>query len=210
MSISRRVFVKLASVTAIAAATIAKPTLIAWAQGGVTSTDPLANYTQETFIHYINSIFQFHGFRTVEVTLERVEDTLPAKTSRAGGRESFVLHFRGGSAELPQNTYTVQHPALGTFLLFLVPKGADENGAQGYAATINRLAHAQKPAGPRKPLRKTLQNPSPETGSPGPPPSEPDTNSSEPAQRVTPPTAPKVQPRRRKTEPDGLLGLDIQ
>src|SRR5687767_13263150 len=143
MPISRRIFIKTASVAAIAAATIGKSSLAALAQGG--ATDPLSYYTQATFTQYINSIFRLHGSRIVEVTLEKVQDTLSAKESRAGGRESFVLHFRGGDVLLRQNTYTVEHPALGTFALFLVPSGADEHGAQSYVATINRLAYASKP-----------------------------------------------------------------
>ena len=66
--------------------------------------------------------------------LEKVEDTLHATVSRTGGRESFMLHFRGGDVQLPQDTYTVEHSALGNFRLFLVPSGADENGAQSYVA----------------------------------------------------------------------------
>jgi hypothetical protein len=51
-----------------------------------------------------------------------------------------VLVFRGGSVKLPQDTYTLEHPALGKFQLFLVPGETAENGAKGYVATINRLA----------------------------------------------------------------------
>jgi len=137
MSISRRLFIKTASVTAVAAATIGKSTLASFAQEP--DEDPLANYTQATFTQNINSIFVLHGPSTIEVTLVSVQDTLPSNVEPAPGRESFVLHFRGGSQQLPQNTYTMDHAALGTFQLFLVPSGPDENGAQGYAATINRV-----------------------------------------------------------------------
>lgn len=162
MSISRRKFIRVGTIAAIGAGISIRPSLTALAQdvvdkaGGSAVTDPLANYTQATFAQYVNSIFRLHGFATVDVTLVKVEGTLPAKVSRAGGRESFALFFRGGSIKLPQDTYTVEHAALGTFRLFLVPSDADENGAQGYVAIINRLAYATKPALPRT-QRKPLE-----------------------------------------------------
>src|SRR5207253_1927020 len=81
--------------------------------------------------------FRLHtGFSVVAVTLLKIDD-LPA----AKGGECFSLLFRGGGGPaLRQNTYSIAHPALGTFLLFLVPVGADSNGAQGYLATLNRLS----------------------------------------------------------------------
>lgn len=183
MSISRRKFIRVGTIAAIAAGISIRPSMIPLAQdvvdkaGGSTVTDPLANYTQSTFAQYVNSIFRLRGFTTVDVTLVKVEDTLPAKVSRAGGRESFALFFRGGSIKLPQDTYIVEHAALGTFRLFLVPSDADENGAQGYVAIINRLAYASKPALPRtqrKPLEtKKPINPSPGTKSPATQPQKP-------------------------------------
>ncbi len=199
MPISRRIFIKTASVAAIAAATVGKSTLAVLAQGG--ATDPLSYYTQATFTQYINSIFRLHGFRTVDVMLEKVQDTLPAKVSRAGGRESFVLHFRGGDVQLPQNTYTVEHPALGTFELFLVPSGADENGAQSYVATINRLAYASKPsAAPKAMPRKSAPESTPKTESSAPAKVTPETKTPGPAE--TPKPQVQVKPRRRKVDPD--------
>jgi hypothetical protein len=194
MPISRRIFIKTASVAAMAAVTLGKSSLISLAQGAIQSgADPLANYTQATFTQYINSIFRLRGFRTVDVTLEKVEDTLPAQVSRDGGRESFVLHFRGGSVELPQNTYTVEHAALGTFQLFLVPNGADQNGAQSYVATINRLAYATKTNAPKAmPHKATPKTPSAPTKV------TPDSKTPGAAEK------PKLQdqPRRRKVDPD--------
>jgi hypothetical protein len=191
MSISRRIFIQMASVAAIAAGTVSKPNVLALVQDPTKPVDPLALYTQSTFTQYINSIFRLHGLSAVEVTLEKVQDTLGTKESREGGRESFVLHFRGGRDELPQNTYTVDHPALGTFKLFLVPSGADKNGAQGYTATINRLSYSFKPtsfpkAAPRKPTPSTPESEAPET------------------------RKPLVQPRERKSDPERSSEYDIQ
>ncbi|HEV2903628.1 MAG TPA: hypothetical protein VGW32_01195 [Pyrinomonadaceae bacterium] len=205
MPISRRIFIRTASVAAIAAATVGKSALIAFAQGtmqpGARATDPLAYYTQATFTQYINSIFRLHGFRTVDVMLEKVQDTLPATVSRTGGRESFVLHFRGGDVQFPQDTYTVEHPALGNFRLFLVPSGADENGAQSYVATINRLAYTAKPsAAPRAMPRKSVPTSTPKTESSAPAKVTPEMKTPGPAE--TPKPQIQVKPRRRKIDPE--------
>ena len=204
MPISRRIFIKTASIAAIAA-TVGKTALVAFAQGamqpGASATDPLAHYTQSTFTQYVNSIFRLHGSRTVEVMLEKVEDTLPATVSRTGGRESFVLYFRGGDVKLPQDTYTVEHPALGNFQLFLVPGGADENGAQSYVATINRLAYTSKPtAGPKAMPRKSAPTSTPKTESSEPAKVTPELKTPGPAETSKPPA--QVKPRRRKVDPE--------
>lgn len=112
--------------------------------------DPLANYTKATFIYYLNSVFQLHSvYGVVTVTLTKVDDL-----AAASGGECFSLLFRGGSRALPQGTYMVEHPSLGSFPLFLVPAGTDTNGAQGYLATINRLSYndaaAPAPASPKR------------------------------------------------------------
>lgn len=126
------------------------------------ANDPLSTYTKATFVSYINSVFVFRapGVRNdIEVTLMQVSDMKAAL-----GGECFSLLFRGGGGPvLQQNTYTVEHPALGTFKLFLVPVGTDDNGAQGYLATINRLSHKDamappptgKPSGKSKPTAPT-------------------------------------------------------
>lgn len=158
MPISRRIFIKVGALAAIAAGISLKPTLLTFGQEPLVklpASDPLSNYTQATFAQYVNSIFRLRGRKPVDVTLMKVEDTLPEKASREGGRESFTLLFRGGDATLSQDTYIIEHAALGTFSLFLVPTGSDENGAQGYVAVINRLAHSSTPSPPdtrRKPL----------------------------------------------------------
>jgi hypothetical protein len=112
--------------------------------------DPLANYTKATFVYYLNSVFQLHTvYGVVAATLTKVDDLAEAR-----GGECFSLLFRGGSRALPQGTYTVEHPSLGKFPLFLVPAGTDSNGAQGYLATINRLSYndaaAPAPASPKR------------------------------------------------------------
>jgi len=126
------------------------------------ANDPLSSYTKATFVSYINSVFVFRAIgvrKDIEVTLMKVSDM-----TAAPGGECFSLLFRGGGGpELRQNTYTVEHSALGTFKLFLVPVGTDDNGAQGYLATINRLSHKDamtlpptgKPSGKSRPTAPT-------------------------------------------------------
>ena len=211
MSISRRIFIKTASIAAIAAATIGKSTLTAFAQGG--AADPLAYYTQATFTQYINSIFRLYGPRTVEVKLEKVEDSLPATVSRTGGRESFILHFRGGDTQLLQDTYTVEHPALGTFKLFLVPNGADENGAQSYVATINRLAYTAKPSTAHKAMPRKAPESTPKPESSTPAKVTPETKSSGPGETPRPEVQVKPDSRKpgnRKISRDNLPEFDYE
>lgn len=159
----------------------------------IDQSDPLANYNRSTFSSYLNSIFQLYtGYSVVAVTLVEVKDLLPASTP-ANGRECFSLLFRGGSVALRQNTYRIDHPSLGSFQLFLVPGGPDDNGAQSYVAIINRLAYINSFAYDRL----TTPPSGPPSGSPRPPdrarPDLPATT--RPAE--TPPPQPKP-PRKRK------------
>lgn len=192
MSDSRRRFLKAGMLAALFAAVPVKNALgQSWNDrdanpdsGSQDPNDPLANYTRATFTSYLNSVFQLQTVSgLVAVTLLKVDDMAPPN-----GGECFSLLFRGGSRELRQDTYTIEHPALGTFKLFLVPVGTDRNGAQGYLATINRLSYsdatAPAPKGKPKqtwmedsktpksasPVRSPVQPPSPATITPKAPP----------------------------------------
>jgi hypothetical protein len=58
----------------------------------------------------------------------------PVKGGREGG--SFSLQFVGPQGRwLPQGTYPVKHPTLGTMEIFLVPSGAVQDG-HGYHAVF--------------------------------------------------------------------------
>lgn len=146
MSESRRVFLRAGLLAALFAALPLKNTFSQSfkerdgnpGETPLAQTDPLIHYSKSSFSSYLNSIFQIQtAAGVVAVTLGKVDD-MPAPQ----GGECFSLLFRGGSQALKQNTYVVVHPALGTFQLFLVPAGVDQNGAQGYLATINRLSLA--------------------------------------------------------------------
>lgn len=162
-------------------------------------TDPLANYNRAAFSSYLNSIFQLHtGYSVVAVALVEVKDLLPPSTA-VNGRECFSLLFRGGRVALRQNTYRIDHPSLGSFLLFLVPGGPDDNGAQSYVAIINRLDYVSRYAydqlrtapsgspGPSDGARPTLPAARPTTT----PPAE------------TPPQQPKPQRKRKPSWKSG-------
>jgi hypothetical protein len=54
-------------------------------------------------------------------------------------QEQFSLMFQGpGEIFMPQGMYTLTHRTLGTFDLFLVPIGKDDNGFS-YEAVFNTL-----------------------------------------------------------------------
>lgn len=145
MTKSRRKFLKAGFMAALfAAATPLNDVFSKTIKAGLTNSDDtppvlddtLAGYSKSAFVPYVDSIFQVHtGTGTVDLSLTNIED-LPAPS----GGECFSLVFRGGTSALTQDTYEIQHAALGTFQLFLVPTGSDQNGVQGYTATINRLS----------------------------------------------------------------------
>lgn len=148
--------------------------------------DVLADYTKASFEPYLNSIFRLQtGFSSIEVTLTSIDD-MPAPK----GGECFALVFRGGSTELPQGTYEIDHPALGTFLLLVVPSGADRNGAEGYVATINRLSYAD-----------AVNAGTPAIGAP--------TTNSKPKTKQVPQNKPDVKPSPIKKKPS-LLEMDLE
>jgi len=206
MSGSRRKFLKAGMLAALFAAVPLKSVLSqSWKdrdgnpnEGSSPATqnnDPLASYTKAAFVSYLNSIFQLRtGFSVIAVTLLKVDD-MPAPR----GGECFSLLFRGGGGPaLPQNTYTVDHPSLGTFQLFLVPAGSDDNGAQGYLATINRLSYADAliPAPKAETRRSGSTNTTPATS-----PTNTSPATTPPAQTSTPATIPRTSIPAEKPKP---------
>jgi len=151
MSITRRKFLKAGTLLALS---LGAPLNLVFGQqgnkGGDGNTfdgqdmpaDPLAHYTRAAFASYLNSIFRLYtGYSTIEVALVEVKDLAPDAAAAANGKECFSLLFRGGTTALRQNTYAMDHPALGKFQLFLVPGSPDDNGAQSFVAIINRLSY---------------------------------------------------------------------
>jgi hypothetical protein len=63
----------------------------------------------------------------------------PSRAAAETEAESFSLEFRGPRARfLAQGTYQLEHPALGSFPLFIVPVGL-EGEEYRYEAVFNRL-----------------------------------------------------------------------
>jgi hypothetical protein len=89
---------------------------------------PLTNVTAADFAPFVGSPFQVNLGRagSTLITLTEAKDihhrTVPG--GRQAPRQAFSLMFEGpGSIRLPQLTYRLQHPMIGTFDLFLVPIG---------------------------------------------------------------------------------------
>ena len=156
MPISRRIFLRAGTIVALGAAAQSKLAQVVAGQksgGGRMDTvtglpglaasldDPLTNYTKSTFVAHLNSKFRLRqgDSSSSVVTLVAVVDYVPSPSkvaAQAGSGESFSLVFSGGK-QLPQDTYTVEHGALGTFKLLLVPSG-NAGGVFQWDAVINR------------------------------------------------------------------------
>ncbi len=88
--------------------------------------------TVETFSDKINEIFEVEidAAHTTPLTLTEVTAGRLANYPEKK-REPFSLFFTSNaSAALDQKTYSVKHPTIGTFDLFLVPVDRPEHGFQ--------------------------------------------------------------------------------
>lgn len=103
--------------------------------------NPLYNYTRETFAAYVNSIFIVNSIPLAEIVLIEVKETplvVDKRATKAPAGECFTLIFRGpAKTRFAQNTYTLDHAALGKFELFLTPTDVSSK-QQYYTAVINR------------------------------------------------------------------------
>jgi hypothetical protein len=94
--------------------------------------DPLRELNLHTFVDCIGDPFRI-AFSDGEVELSLAEaNSIVAGHSEpeAEQRQPFSLIFRGGPPDryLPQSTYALEHAALGTLPMFLVPLGPDKQG----------------------------------------------------------------------------------
>ena len=86
----------------------------------------LEDLTKSMFAENVDSMFHLRHGTDQPLALELVELREGAPQS---DYERFSLFFKGPRAVLlPQRSYELEHPNLGTFLLFLVPIRQDENG----------------------------------------------------------------------------------
>jgi hypothetical protein len=150
MAISRRKFIKNGTLVAlvaglplkVAAETINPGTfLAAGAIGPITSNG--SKLDLNSFSTYLKSDFQLSGpgVPTIRARLIEVHDwkSQAKAPEHLKTKECFSAIFvASASAPLPQDTYTVEHAALGKFSMFLVPSRKSTNGIQ-YEAVFNRL-----------------------------------------------------------------------
>ena len=99
-----------------------------------------ADLTRSSFSGLLDAAFDAGGTASrLALILTAVRD-LPQAESQGlvGSEDCFVLRFSGPALRpLGQGTYTLRHPALGAFPMFLVPMGGNRRG-RAYEAVINR------------------------------------------------------------------------
>lgn len=160
MSFSRRKFIKTG---VLAAACAGLPLKSVFGQSettasgaglsGAKSLESLASfqqleyYSKAAFTPYINTGFRVYlsATKTRSLLLTQVGDYLKPLTQAdpaaiSPGMECFSLFFTGSPAkQFTQDTYLVEHDALGTFYLFIVPvNGHSAKGPDYYEAIIYR------------------------------------------------------------------------
>ncbi len=93
--------------------------------------------SKETFLKNLNSTFRVLDKTSPTVVEARLVEVNEGRSNEQV--EQFSLIFRGPPEPcLAQQTYELQHSAMGTFDLFLVPVGADADGMT-YEAVFSRL-----------------------------------------------------------------------
>jgi hypothetical protein len=143
-----------------------------FSSSGRSETARLSSFSMQTFLPLVNSSFAVHSGSTTStwLTLLSVEDMTPKtptgfpamavlpKPSRTPqpSLNTFALHFLGTGENLSQDTYELEHAALGRFLLFIVPSNSG-TGRETYTAIFNHLlggrAVIQPPTRPVQPAQ---------------------------------------------------------
>jgi hypothetical protein len=144
MPISRRYFLRAGGVAmAAASAPISLNALAAERRPGHTSPSAQAALMRKAmFAAHLNTIFLVrpNGGQEVSIELIDLHDIGPAQQRKAAarkGQECFALAFRARDRQaLKQNTYRMEHRALGSFDLFIAPVKSNKYG-QVYEAIIN-------------------------------------------------------------------------
>ena len=108
-------------------------------------TDVLSYYNRSTFAPHVNTEFRvrLNSSKVRRIKLVEVRDYMDAsaqqRTMVGTNEECFSLFFTAPSGKtFPQNTYEVEHAALGKFMLFIVPVGMRTSGDQYFEAAFNR------------------------------------------------------------------------
>lgn len=145
MSISRRKFLAAAPLAVgaiLPVRSLALDAVLSKEKGGARAAgDALSHLPWDSFYPYVTTDFSFTAEgTTAALTLSKMTDTRPSGyAARAEGQECFALTFVGPSRRpLAENTYQVEHFALGTFALFITVVGKTKRGVL-YEAVINRI-----------------------------------------------------------------------
>ncbi len=146
MPISRRSFLRAGGVAVVAAGTTGGLNALAAERG--TTPEAAASQPGETthalmskatFAAHLRTVFNDRADerREVPVELFEIRDCGPAE--RRAGQECFALTFRARTSKaLKQNTYQMEHRALGRFDLFIAPVKSEKHG-RVYEAVINHV-----------------------------------------------------------------------
>jgi hypothetical protein len=95
-----------------------------------------ATLTEAEFSKHVNTQFRLTGDRPIELELEEVKG-YSSKAHEQEGMERFSAFFHGPLDRfLPQGMYLLEHDAMGSFDIFLVPVAKDERGVR-YEAVFN-------------------------------------------------------------------------
>lgn len=136
MATSRRSFLKKGTIGLVAAAVPAVLGNVSFAHplgvSGLFTNDAGSVFKREEFLRHVNTTFLVKdGARSISLKLNSVKDHKAASKnpSKIAGKESFSLLFNrtGKGSALPQETYLLKHPQMGSFRLFLVPVGKRES-----------------------------------------------------------------------------------
>jgi hypothetical protein len=92
----------------------------------------------ETFTDRLDEEFRLHASDELVLDIVLAEAVRLGDPAMPGGRVPFSIVFRGsiGPGILPQRIYRLEHDALGSFELFLVPLEPDAQGTR-YEAVVN-------------------------------------------------------------------------
>jgi hypothetical protein len=161
MSISRRGFLQSACISAFAVGLLSQSAVTVFGQKselkdskGYFQIPPqvlgerVFHFTQATFEPYLQSEFSVTvgPYKMVKLTLVEVENLQPRKGAQRAEGECFSLLFRAdGKLSDLQQTYVLQHEALGKFSLFLVEAGEKQKEVH-YLAVVNHTRPSDSPA----------------------------------------------------------------
>ncbi|MFL6211692.1 MAG: DUF6916 family protein [Pyrinomonadaceae bacterium] len=148
MSITRRRFLHAGGIVMVAAGTPVSLNALAAERragdsglpGQPSAVSALMN--KAMFAAHLHTVFhvQSQAGQTVPLELVALHDRGPAQSSAVrAGQECFALAFRTRNRPaLKQNTYQMEHRALGRFDLFITPVRSEKYG-QVYEAIINHV-----------------------------------------------------------------------